>query len=103
MKTFNDLKFIEHDMAQAFGKPAWHAKLKFSNGFEVSVLCGEMFYSNGVDTYELAMLHNDCLCYTEITDGDVLGYLSEEEVTKIMKKIQELPKDYLTHSLPYYE
>lgn len=86
IKTFEDLKFKPHGWAIG----AKHAVLHFNNGYGCSVLLGEDFYSNGIDTYELAVLYNDLLCYdTSITD-DVLGYLTKEEVTIVMRKIQEL-------------
>ena len=85
MKTFEDLKF----------KPCYtgfQAIMEFNNGYGVSVLFGNMAYSNGIDTYELAVLENGYLCYdTPITD-DVLGYITEEEVSKVMEKVQKLPK-----------
>jgi len=86
MKEFGDLKFNAHP--NIVGK---QALMKFENGYSVSVLYGSMFYSNGVDTYELAVLKDGRIDYsTPITD-DVLGYITEDEVTDAMKKIQELP------------
>lgn len=81
MKIFKDLKF-----------EPWlggtRAVLNFDNDYGVIVLLGDEFYSNGIDTYELAVLHNNYLCYsTEITD-DVLGYITEDEVTNVMLKLQ---------------
>lgn len=62
----------------------------FFNGYGVSVLFGNSFYSNGVDTYEVAILKDGHLCYsTPITD-DVLPYQTKEEVSDIMKKVQML-------------
>lgn len=84
-KTFDDLKFNPHKICDGT-----HAIINFNNGYGVSVVCGEWFYSNGVDTYELAILYNGRITYdTGITD-DVMGYLSSYEVTDIMKKVQEL-------------
>lgn len=88
MKTFNDLEFKPHSIGNG-----QHAILNFDNGYGVSVLLGKLFYSNGIDTYELGVLKNDHLCYdTPITD-DVLGYLTKGGVTKVMERIQKLPKD----------
>lgn len=82
MKTFNDLKF---EPWHAGGK---YAILNFDNGYGVSVLFGENYYSNGIDTYELAVLRYGLICYdTEITDN-VLGYITKEEVTNVMLKLQ---------------
>lgn len=85
MKTFDDLKFHPH--AISGGR---QAIIYFDNGYGVSVVCGKMFYSNGSDTYEVAILHDGGIAYdTGITD-DVLGYLSPSEVTDVMRKVQEL-------------
>lgn len=83
MKTFKDLVFEPHSIGKG-----QHAVLEFDNGYGVSVLLGDLFYSNGVDTYEVAVLANDYICYdTPITD-DVVGYITEDEVTEIMEKLQ---------------
>lgn len=91
MKTFEDLEFKTHGCA----KEATQAVMFFENGYGVSLLFGFPFYSNGIDTYELAVIHRsgegsyDLRYDTGITD-DVLGYITKEEVTEAMKKVQEL-------------
>lgn len=98
MKTFEDLKFepwcrmgkraeVHYPKIYADAK---HAILNFPNGYGVSVLFGDVFYSNGIDSYEVGILKDGVLCYsTPITD-DVIGYVSKEGVTRIMKQVQEL-------------
>lgn len=82
MKTFNDLKF------EPWFGGIKHAVLNFDNDYGVSVLFGKGCYSNGIDTYELAVLRYGFTCYdTEITD-DILGYITKEEVTDVMLKLQ---------------
>lgn len=98
-KTFDDLVFepwaSRHEVTPlSFSGllDAEQATMKFPNGYGVSVLFGEAFYSNGIDTYELAVLHNGYLDYTtEVTD-DVLAYITKEEVTAAMITLQKLPK-----------
>jgi hypothetical protein len=88
MKTFKDLEFTNHPYVA--GKIA---VLKFPNGYSASVLFGEMFYSNGTDTYELAVLgQNGTVCSTDLTD-DILTYQTEEQITEAMKFIQNIPKN----------
>lgn len=87
IKTFNDLKFDIHSGGLMLGR---QARMKFPNGYGVSVIIGRMFYSNGIDTYELAIFKGENICYDTPITNDVLGYLSKEEVTEIMKKVQEL-------------
>lgn len=55
---------------------------------------GEMWYSNGIDTYEVGVLRDGKLCYdTGVLDDDdaVTGYQTEDDVTMIMKWLQEFP------------
>lgn len=90
MKTFKDLEFKGHLMSQYYGGGLKQAVMHFANNYGVSVLLGNEFYSNGVDTYEVAILYKNEITYnTEITN-DVLGYVTKEEVSEIMKKIQLL-------------
>lgn len=96
MKSFNDLSFRTHANASFLG-PSKQATLTFDNGYGVSVITGSMFYSSGVhEDYELAVTDAEGnLVYGHITNGDVLGYLSEDEVTEIMHTVQALqPNSY---------
>ena len=70
-------------------------KIFFPNGYGASIVLGALFYSNGVDTYEVGVVKGNeadwGLTYeTPITD-DVLGHLSETEVFETLKQIEELP------------
>lgn len=89
MKTFKDLEFKEHQLAK-FYKGAKQAIMEFENGFGVSVIFGSCFYSNGIDTYEVAVLKNGSLCYDTIITSDVLGGLTESEVSEVIQKVQNL-------------
>ena len=86
MLTFSMLKFKKHP----YSKTAKLAKMNFKNGYGVSVLCGTDYYSNGIDTYEVAVLKNGLLCYDTYIAKDVLPYKRIEEVNGIMRKIQAL-------------
>lgn len=99
-KTFDDLDF--RPWGEVMGKqcpPSFaggkQAVLRFDNGYGVSVLLGEMFYSNGVDTYELAVLKGEDNVYPEEVCGfdgwfDVLAHKTKDEVTEAMRKVQDL-------------
>ena len=100
VKTFTDLVFNPHALskeARHLPSPlreeymeAKHAVMRFDNGYGISVVKGDMFYSNGIDTYEVAVLKDGAICYdTSITD-DVIGYVNADEVSNIMKQIKEL-------------
>ena len=96
-KTFNDLEFGPH--LQCPGKAA---TLFFSNGYGVSVVRFRIpfdssrygSYTSNENEWELAVLKGNedewHLTYdTPITD-DVIGHLEEEDVTRVMRQVQEL-------------
>ena len=90
MKTFRDLKLAN----RSDGLTGKQATMFFPNGYGVSVITGPMFYTDPKHPYELAVLKGNgetsTLCYdTPITD-DVIGHLTGEKVSKIMKQVQEL-------------
>ncbi len=69
---------------------------KFENGYGASVISGGTYTYGGEDGLkELAVLKfkedgKYSLCYsTEITD-DVLGYLTDEDVQRLLKEIEAL-------------
>ncbi len=100
VKTFKDLDFKPHSLTKYADKynysfneqysKAKQAIMYFENGYGVSVLYGSCFYSSGIDTYEVGILYDGGLTYnTDITD-DVMGYLTESEVTDVMIRVQQL-------------
>lgn len=92
MKTFKDLKFEPHPSGS--GKAA---TMFFPNGYGISVVRFMTIagiygsYTDNENEWEVAVLkRNYGICYdTPITD-DVIGHLSDEEVTEVMQKIQQL-------------
>ena len=84
LKGFNDLVFEEHPLAISFKtvgrsgfgsryEDAKQARITLGDD-EVSVLIGESFYSNGIDTYE----------YMSNEQTDPAGYIEKEEVEFLM-------------------
>jgi hypothetical protein len=91
MENFNDLMFNPHELSKCKGyEDGKRAEIHFENGYGVSVVFGKQWYSNGVDTYEVAIIKGDQICYTTGLTDDVFGYKTEKEVTEIMKQVQEL-------------
>ena len=85
MKTFEDLKFKPHPIGNGVA-----ARFSFENGYGVSVVKFDGSYGFKHGLFELAVLKGDSICYsTEIT-GDVIGYLSQGDVTDLMAKVQSL-------------
>lgn len=101
IKNFSDLVFEPHEIAKEAHKlpflirekylNAKHAVMWFENGYGISVVKGSMFYSNGIDTYEVAVIKKGGVCYDTPIANDVIGYIEADEVSNIMKRIQELP------------
>lgn len=88
MKTFEDLEFKKQHYPFLGTKE--QAILNFDNGYGVSVLFGESFYSDGYNTYEMAILKDGNICYDSGITEDVLGYITKNEITEYMIKIQQL-------------
>lgn len=85
--TIDDLNWGPHD-AMLGGE---RARIYFENGYGASVIFGGPFYTDG-GTYELAVMHRDIgICYdTPVAEGDVLCYLTEEQVNKALIDISRL-------------
>ena len=87
MKTFKDLNFIK--LGQYLNGVS--ARMMFENGYGVSVVCHSSSYGGKSGLYELAVLDADGeLTYDTPVTGDVIGYLTPEEVTKTMALVQKL-------------
>ena len=86
MITFNDLEF-KQDIQRGLNA----ARVMFDNGYGASVIIGPHTYGGEDGLYELGVLGKDGkLTYdTPVTD-DVEGYLSEDDVTKLLEQIQKL-------------
>jgi len=86
MKTFNDLEF-KQDIQRGLNA----ARIMFDNGYVASVVIGPYTYGGEDGLYELAVLDsNGKLCYNTPVTDDVEGYLSEDDVTKLLEQIQKL-------------
>ena len=89
MKKFQDLPFFPiNDAPFMVGKKA---RMHFDNGYGVSVVSHSYSYGGRSGLYEVAVLDsNDELTYDTPVTNDVIGYLTEEEVSDVMKQVQEL-------------
>lgn len=95
MKTFKDLVFKPHTAGQGL-----RATCFFDNGYGVSVVrfklpsFGYGSYTSNENEWELAVLFGDEnnweLTYNTPVTDDVMGHLTNEEVTEIMKQVQKL-------------
>lgn len=88
MKKFEDLEFVTLEDPIMVGKKA---RMHFENGYGVSVVSHTYSYGGPAGLYEIAVLDSDDnLTYDTPVTSDVIGYLSEQEVTDVMKQVQEL-------------
>jgi hypothetical protein len=88
MKEFKDLEFESLDDLYMTGKKA---RIYFDNGYGASVVSHTMSYGGMQGLYELAVLKDDELHYTNpIADGDVRGFLTKEDVSDLLIQIQKL-------------
>ena len=88
MKKFEDLPFESMDDTFMVGKKA---RMHFDNGYGVSVVSHTYSYGGRDGLYEVAVLNsNDELTYDTPVTNDVIGYLSEEDVSDVMKQVQNL-------------
>lgn len=77
IKTFDDLEFKTHP---TLGFPSKQATMDFKRGGWISVVGGGPYlHGDGVTTFEVM---------TSETDGDVLDYLTKDEITEHMMKLQ---------------
>lgn len=87
MKTFKDLEFRPHPNHMG----GVQAIAEFDNGFGASIVQTPYTYGGKDGLYELAVLNTDGhLTYDTPITNDVLGYLTEQDVTEVLIKIQQL-------------
>ena len=85
---FKDLKF---EPAHNNGTQARHT---FDNGYAVSVIKSDMSYGGDQGLYELALFgHDGQLDYTTTITDDVVGNLTEDDVTDYLGRVEALDPD----------
>ena len=63
---------------------------RFENNYGASVICHEGSYSSYGHKWELAVLYGDDITYDTPITSDVIGHLSDQQVQKILTKIDQL-------------
>ena len=88
MKQFKDLEFTSLDTDFLSGKKS---RIQFDNGYGASVVSHNFSYGGKQGLYEIAILDNEGhICYDTPITNDVVGHLTEEDVTEVLIKIQSL-------------
>jgi hypothetical protein len=68
----------------------------YENGYGVSVISNEYSYGGREGLYELAVLKGDEdyneICYDTHITNDVIGHLTDSDVTNIIEQIKKLDK-----------
>jgi hypothetical protein len=87
MATFNDLEFNAHP--GGFGV---YARVFFPNGYGASVVKSEYSYGGRDGLYELAVINETTgeITYDTPITNDVEGYLTPEDVTNLLERIEAL-------------
>ena len=99
MKTFEDLTFEPYpgteNMPKSFKQQgiglnnATLAFMNFPNGYGVQVFFGIRFNSDGRSNYEVRVSYKGFVI-PYFLYSDFIGYQTQEQVTGIMKEVQEL-------------
>lgn len=88
MITFKDLEFEKLDNEYLSGK---RCKIQFENGYGASIVSHTRSYGGDEGLYEVAVLFDNIIHYDNpVANGDVIGYLNEDDVNDIIIKIQKL-------------
>ena len=90
MTTFNDLTFETYDGDTL--RKGKGSRVHFDNGYGASVVSHTFSYGGALGLYEIAVLRGGDIVYDTPITSDVIGHLTEEDVTEVLKQIQQLPK-----------
>lgn len=103
-KTFDDLVFKTAPTiccGDALINGFHRARIHFNNGYGISVICGDVAYSEPrrylndplkYYSYEVAVLYDNEVCSTTKITGDILSYLTKEEINEVIKKVSRMRK-----------
>ena len=84
-------EYLVSEGGNFFGGYAY--EFKFENNYGASIIKHCFSYGNEDDLFELAVLYDSKITYsTEIT-GDVLGYLTNEDVLFYLSEIKNIDKE----------
>lgn len=91
MKDYN---FANHSGFKSYknrgGRDGEQWEFELDNKYGASVIKCDYSYGGREGLFELAVLYDNDLCYsTPITD-DVIGYLTDDEVSDLLDRIEQL-------------
>jgi hypothetical protein len=80
---------------------SYQAVLEFPNGYGLSIVSSQYTYGGLAALFEVAVYHNEQLCYSTPITSDVLGWQSFTDVAKVIKQAEELPSSSTcSHQVP---
>jgi hypothetical protein len=91
---FQEIKWIKEYKFREDGYAIhleYRALIYFNNGYSVSIVNGVRSDGN-YDEYEIALMDDDGICYHKNVPFDILGYLSKDQVSKILRIVSKLKK-----------
>lgn len=69
----------------------YQKRYTFKNGYSASVVSHKYSYGGSEGLWEVAVLNaNGDICYDTPITSDVIGYLTEDEVEEVLRKIEKL-------------
>jgi hypothetical protein len=81
-------EFLDHRLVH--GGHQW--RFKFANGYGASVIVNEYSYGGREGLYEVAILDKEGeIDYTTPIASDVIGHLTEDDVSDVLYEISSLP------------
>lgn len=83
---FDDIKFR---LDKSFFQPRLIGVVEYDNGYGASIICIEPDEANR--KYEVAVIHEGCLCYDTPVTNDVVPYCNVAEVEHVLEDIANLP------------
>lgn len=83
--SFEGLDFQPHAIGNGV-----QARTEYPNGYGASVVRFHGSYGSEEGLYELGVLHGGRLNYDTPITNDVIGYLSPERITELLKQIAAL-------------
>ncbi len=83
--------FAGHECATRSAMGGTQHRYKFANGYGASVVRNDISYGHETGLWELAVLGRDGrLTYDTPITSDVIGHLTEDDVAKVLGKIEAL-------------
>lgn len=92
MKTATTVHPFDAQYEGREGQAGYQWLFDFPNGYSASVVRGPYTYGGPEGLWELAVMVDGHLTYDTPITSDVIGHLTEAEVSDLLGRIRDLPK-----------